>query len=116
MIDVRQDPDHVPGRVVVLAAAVVIATIAVSVVAVALMTTGWRDQLRSNPQGAGWEERIPADVSHVEAAAFGRATDAERDAVAARLELTRYGWNDRARGRVHVPIDVAMRLYLEAPR
>ncbi len=112
-MDVRQDPDRVPGRLVVVAAIVVVVTIAVSVVAVVLMTGELRGKLRSNPQGAAWEEHIPAQVGHVESAPFGDATDAEREALAAREHLASFGWVDRTRGRVHVPIDVAMDLYLQ---
>jgi hypothetical protein len=112
MIDLHQDPDRVPGRVVLIGALVVIMTIVASALAVVALTEGWRGRLGSNPGGASWESRVPAEVSHVEAAPFVRASDAERDAEEARLRLRSYGWVDRAHGRVHVPIDVAMDLLL----
>jgi hypothetical protein len=112
MMDLRQDPDRVPGRMVLVGAVIVVITIIVSVLAVVALTYGWRGRLASNPQGATWEGRVPTEVSHVESAIYARATDAERDANAARLRLSTYGWVDRGHERVHVPIDVAMDLIL----
>jgi hypothetical protein len=113
MIELRQDPDRVPGRRMALSGLIVLAVIVGSVVVVVLLTLAWRGRLASNPgRGILWEERIPQDRSHVETAIFGRPTDAELDARAARQRLGSYGWVDPAHGRVHVPIDVAMDRYL----
>jgi hypothetical protein len=111
MMDLRQDPDRVPGRLVLAGGLVVIATIIVSVLAVVALTEGWRGRLASNP-GDGWESRVPVEVSHVESGPYARPTDAERDASTAHRRLGSYGWVDRAHGRIHVPVDVAMDLML----
>jgi hypothetical protein len=115
MIELRQDPERVPGRTVLLGAVVVVATIVLSVLAVIALTEGWRGRLRSNPGDAAWESRVPARVGRVDSAIYARPTDAERDASAARQRLGSYGWVDRGGRRIHVPIDVAMELLLESP-
>ena len=56
----------------------------------------------------------PPERSELEAAPFEEETAAERKARDARSKLTRFGWTDRARGRVHVPLEVALDLYLGA--
>jgi hypothetical protein len=116
MMDLRQDPDRVPGRVVALGAVIVVATIILSVVVVLVLTEAWRGRISTSAGGAS-VGRVPSEVNHLESGPFDRRTDGERDALAARSRLGGYGWVDRARGRVHVPIDVAMELLLaETPR
>ena len=92
-----------------LSTSVVIAVVLAGLAAVAALTIAIRGQVpleMAPPQ-------VREDVSHVEAQVFARETAAERSARQARARLYSYGWVDRQRGIVHVPVEAAMRLYLD---
>jgi hypothetical protein len=104
-----QEPDRVPGKIVVLVlgGAVLIASLAVAVEALILAQAEPRGRLRS---------ALPRETSAIGGI---QQRTFERRAVGTELKsaqlrhLTSYGWVDRDRGIVHVPIDRAMDLWIE---
>jgi len=111
MIDVRQETDRIPGRPLGYIAAGVVASILLAAVVVivieALAPYTTRGLQTKMPGG------IPRDVGHVEAFLYQVPTDAERQKAEALVRLSTWGWTDRAARRIHVPLTVATRLYLE---
>jgi hypothetical protein len=104
---IEQEPDELPRGLVGRSAVLIAVSIAASVAATVLLTGGRLGEtvhVTSKP---------PA---RLDIAPFALPTAAElaREAVAARLAA--YGWVDRARGTIHVPLDVAIELYLAEPR
>ena len=98
------DPDRVPTRLVVVASIIVVIAILASIGAAFLVGGHWlRETMRT--------DEPPAQI---ETSVFREQTEAERDRTAAADHLTRYGWVDRDRAIVHVPLEVAIELYLEA--
>jgi hypothetical protein len=74
---------------------------------------------RPDGETAGKHERalVAGTSAHGEperdAAGASEPVRAERSQADARRRLTSYGWTDRARGRVHIPIARAIDLYVE---
>jgi hypothetical protein len=104
MIPIEQEPDRVPRGVVRISAVVVAAGIAASVGATLLLARGSLGEVLRAP---------PAPPARIDVRLFGLETEAERQYRLADERLRRYGWVDRGRGLVHVPLDVAIELYLE---
>lgn len=100
----KQEPDLVPGRPIL---AVVAGAIAATALGVAI---AWRlaDCGGPRPHPA----TMPAEVSAVETTLFGERAQGIEDHRAAEAWLSSYGWVDRERGIVHIPIDAAIDLYL----
>jgi hypothetical protein len=104
MIPIEQEPDRVPRGLVRISAAAVAIAIAASVGAVLLLARGVVGEVvRVDP-------RPPA---RIDVQLFDLPTEAERLQRRAEARLQRYGWIDRGRGIVHVPLDVAIELYLQ---
>jgi hypothetical protein len=113
MTEIEQEPDVVPKRPIVLALGVALGVIAACVAGTFLMIDWWRAPAHDTGPRTWQTSRaapFPEDVSDVESADFGLPTAAEQQALDARRRLESYGWVDRAAGRVHVPIDVAIEL------
>lgn len=111
---VRQDPDRVPTRsVVIVAVVVVLVTVFASAVpAWILERRGWfrlDAPARLDEAPVAPREIDVVDQTLLEGgdAVAGSSRSAER----ARLE--RYGWVDRQAGVVHIPIERAMELVVE---
>lgn len=122
---VAQEPDQVNPRVIVIVAAL-------AVVATAAGTWGaWLLQKQGERAiGVSASESVVARWGHppeeqnaIEMSLFGRSSHPVRETEAhgpppgaagsAPTErLGSYGWSDRAKGTVHIPIDRAMLLYL----
>jgi hypothetical protein len=107
-----QEPDHVPGKIVVLVlgGAVLIASLAVAVEALMLAKAEPRGRLRSALP------RETAAVGSIQQRTFDRRGVGTELKAAQLRHLTSYGWVDRDRGVVHVPIDRAMDLWIERSR
>jgi hypothetical protein len=109
-----QEPDVVPGRTVTGVGIGVVVTVGLGVVIA--MSIG---SCRSRRLGHAWvppmaSPEIQGDINAMETRPFsveaqGLAAHQREDA-----RLHGYGWIDRSRRTVHVPIDVAIDLYLKA--
>lgn len=106
MIDIDQETDLVPARPIRWSAIVVTAAIAASIVASLVLIRG----LHAPP------ESVAARPAQIDATPFALATEHEQLRAAADRRLDSYGWVDRARGTIHVPLDVAIERYLGGAR
>lgn len=106
MIEIDQEHDRVPLKPIRWSAVLVTAAIALSIVATIVLA--YR-RLRSEPVA----ERRPTQI---ETTLFHEPSEAEQLRFQAEIQLDTYGWVDRARGVIHVPLDVAIDHYLEEKR
>ena len=108
----RQEPEHVPGKIVllVLGGAVLIAALAVAVEALMLARAQPRAQLRSALP------RETSAVSGIQQRTFDRTAVGSELKAAQLRHLASYGWVDRGRGVVHLPIERAMELWIQRSR
>ena len=112
-MEVEQEEDLLAGRIITAVAAFAIA--------ISFALCGWAYLLmRSNERhirpSLSFPERLlggPVEVSAVEQEPFARGAAADRDRRAAQHRLASYGWVDRDKGLVHIPIERAIDLYLE---
>jgi hypothetical protein len=104
MIPIEQEPDRVPRGLVRFSAAAVAIAIAASAGATLLLARGSLGEVMRV------DSRPPA---RLDVQLFELGTEAERLSRLADERLRSYGWIDRGRGLVHVPLDVAIELYLE---
>lgn len=112
MTDKRQEPDQIPGKIVVLVlgGAVLIATMAVAVEALMLTRAERRTQLRSALP------RETTSVNGIQQRTFDKTPVATELKAAQLQKLASYGWVDRDRGVVHLPIERAIDLWIERSR
>jgi hypothetical protein len=103
MIPIEQEPDRVPRGLLRVSAVAVAIGIAASIGATLLLARGSLGEVMRV------ESRPPA---RLDARLFGLPTDAELLERRADERLRGYGWVDRGRGIVHVPLDVAIELCL----
>jgi hypothetical protein len=107
MIDIEQEPDEIPARRL---GRVGLWTV-VAVVGCAFVT--W---LLSGWAGVPQDPTIPS-VGPVELELFTRKpTILETEREADRARLRRWGWVDKSGQRVHVPLSIAIDLYLRRTR
>lgn len=99
---IEQQPESVPRGLVRRAALVILIGIVLSVLATALLDRGLGEQQSISTRAP---RRIDQEV-------FSGPTRTERQLRQAAAHLRSYGWIDRERGIIHVPIDVAIDLYL----
>jgi len=107
MIDIDQEPDYVPKRLVRRSSAIVIVGIIVSVIATIVVAGG---------QLVGALRIVSKPPARIEMTPFALPTEGELLRTRAELHLHSYGWVDRATGTIHVPLDVAIEHYLGAQR
>jgi hypothetical protein len=114
--EVRQEEDRPAWRKIIVAASVALAIIAVLVIA-AWASRGLREAER-RPGLDFPEERLGPRRSVQEVQqdvfvdrGFGQLLDAQK-----RRDLSTYGWVDRDRRLVHIPVDQAMDLVVEENR
>jgi hypothetical protein len=112
MTELEQDREDVSEVAVAASTFVVLSAIALSVLAVWTFTRSVRGHVRLQTEDVHWWKAVPESVHGVELRSLQEETASERAVRAARVRLASYGWADREQGRVHVPIDVAMELYL----
>ncbi len=111
---VRQEPDDVPIRLVVAAAASALFTFAVGL--------AWSASVQHDKAGSALDDMAPrpalagsAEVGMVFQPPFDKTRAADRNE-AARKRLESIGWVDRDAGVAHVPIDDAMDLVVKRGR
>jgi len=105
----QQEADVVESRsVLVVMAGVIVATVIGVWIAWLLLGRG-EEQVEGARRGAG----IPPEVSAMETGTFSDRAQGLETHQAAERWLSAYGWVDRDRGLVHIPIETAMKLYLE---
>jgi hypothetical protein len=105
---VDQEPDHVPRRVLLQSTAVVVVAVIASILAALWLA---RSQVGEELTPASTEVPQPLDAT-----LFDLMTPAELARRSAGIHLTSYGWVDKARGIIHVPIAVATERYLSEAR
>ena len=111
MLQIDQEPDRVPRGPIRTAAVVIAAAIAASVGAVLLLWNpgAFRELTRRHEP--------PPPPARIDVIPYQLPTEAELLRRAADERLRSYGWVDRATSIVHVPLAVAIDLYLgEAAR
>ena len=108
-----QEPDLVPSNLVVAAILGVIVAIAIGCV-VAQGVATWRTAALAGDPSAPAEQMqgIPAEVNAIETPPFSVGAEGLEEHRVAADWLSSYGWIDRGRRIIHVPIDVAFDLYL----
>lgn len=106
MTEIEQEPDRLPRGLIRIAALVLAFMIVASVIGTELL----------GPAELGetlhMERRASAQI---EAVPFVAPTDSELETRRADAQLRTYGWVDRNRGVIHVPLEVATELYLAEP-
>ncbi len=112
MSELRQDSER-PYRMPVLASTFVVVSVTVGAFLVVPLSLGLlRGRVHDEPdKGDSWR-KVPGQVAALELKGFGTPAKVERD----RERLRSFGWVDREQRRVHVPIEVAMDLYLARTR
>lgn len=106
MIDIDQESDLVPARPIRWSAIVFAGAIVASILATLVLVR----HLHAPP------ESVAARPAQIDATPFEVATEHEHQRAAADRRLDSYGWVDRARGTIHVPLDVAIERYLGGAR
>jgi hypothetical protein len=109
---VHQEEDLMAGRAITLVAtAVLLLTLAMCIWAGQLLAGYEREQ---RPSRRFPEARLPrpTEAGGIEQETFGRVPQARIDREQQRRRLHGFGWVERERGVVHVPIDRAIDLYV----
>ncbi len=116
-----QEPDLVPSNLVVATILGVIVAIVIGCV-IAHGIAAWRTAaLRSDASALAERMRgippevVPPEVNAMEAAPFSVAALGPASHQVAEAWLSGYGWVDRGRRIIRVPIDVAFEVYLAKP-
>ena len=114
MTDVRQEPDLLPGKKVTTVLVGLIVIVVIGYVAAFLLGDCRARELGAPPDRRVTEaERIPAEVNAMETTIFDEEAQGLEDQEVATERLDSYGWVDRERGLVHIPIEQAFDVYLE---
>jgi hypothetical protein len=113
-----QESDLIPSNLVVGSILGVIAAIAIGCL-VAHAIGSWRSaELRSNPRAPAERlsgvppEVVPPEVNAIETLPFSVDAQGLASHQVAEAWLSGYGWVDRGRRVIHIPIDVAFDAYL----
>jgi hypothetical protein len=107
-VHIEQEPDRILGRPLAAAGILIILGILVSGVVALLLARG-------HVGLAVGRAPLPAPPARFDDELFrGREARGEREQRLAREHLDSWGWIDRETGRIHVPIEVAIELYLGA--
>lgn len=113
-----QEPDLIPSNAVVASILGVIAAIAIGCV-IAQGIAAWRTAaLRSDASAAAERmqgippEVVPPEVNAIETLPFSVDAQGLASHQVAEAQLSGYGWVDRGRRILHVPIEVAFDVYL----
>jgi hypothetical protein len=104
---IEQEPDVVPRSLLTRSSMIVAISIAASIGATVILAAPFYGEV-AKPFG---DPPTRIDEEH-----FSERTAEERARAAADQRLDSYGWVDRERGIVHVPLAVAIELYLAEVR
>ncbi len=105
-----QERDLVPGRPIgAIAIGVVVSTIAGVLAAYGIGRCDARDL---EDERSSQRPRVPAEVNAMETVPFAVEAQGLEMNRAAAAYLSRYGWIDRERGIVHIPIEAAFEVVL----
>jgi hypothetical protein len=107
-MDVRQEEDRVPGRKVMVIAAIVVVVSAIYIVA----ALGIEACGPEGPLPGAYGQDVPEEVNAMELTLFDTELPSEMAVRQARAYLDSFGWIDPEAGIARVPIDVAIDLYL----
>src|SRR4051812_8719847 len=113
-----QEPNLVPSNLVVAAILGVIAAIAIGCLGASAIAHRRSAEQRSNPRAPGERLRgvppevVPPEVNAIETTLFSAEAQGLESHRLAETWLSGYGWIDRGRRIVRVPIDVAFEVYL----
>ncbi|NUO51779.1 MAG: hypothetical protein HOV80_23245 [Polyangiaceae bacterium] len=107
----RQQEDRLGRRGLFGVVIGVILATGCAVGAAAWLGASWRASFGDEPYSGGAVIGPPREVDGTPMSLFSDPDPPE--ATTAEEQLTSYGWVDEERGIVHVPIDVAIDLYLE---
>jgi hypothetical protein len=107
MIPIRQEPERIPRGLIRISAIAIAIAIAASVAVTVLLARGSLGEVMRP------EALQAAPRARIDARLFTTEAEAERIWRLADERLRSYGWVDRGRGVVHVPLDLAAELYLE---
>lgn len=105
-MEMKQEPDQISKK------AVVLGTLVLTVVSAAFVLAAWALDEPAGPEVTSPWQVIPEEVNQIEVARFDEATAAERQTLAAGELLTSYGWVDQEAGVIRIPIERAIEIYL----
>ncbi|ACY15237.1 hypothetical protein [Haliangium ochraceum] len=106
-MSLSQEPDRLPGTRILWALGGVLLFTAVGVAAAwALLVAGGR------PLGDPRLGAVPEEMSHVEQVLIEQRAPGLEEREAARQRLEQYAWRDRESGRVSIPIERAIEIYV----
>ncbi len=109
----RQEDDELRARSFAFAAVVVLAVTGAATLAAWWVGARRQAELGGGSVGGSARQDAPREVEGTPMALFSDPEPPSR--VEAEAHLEAYGWVDEEAGIVHVPIDVAIDLYLERP-
>lgn len=110
-VEIEQEPDVVEERPLWISAAVIAAGIVVSFAATVWIMVRLGYPLAGSPGGVV-DPPIPNEVNQLESHVYQIETEGELGVYERRARLEGWGWVDADTGRIHIPIDVAIELYL----
>lgn len=111
-MEVQQEDDLLAGRAISVVGAVLVAIVIGTGFSVAGMLARHERELR--PSGVFPEARLPrpTERSAIEQHSFAGESQAMRQRAREQAVLDSYGWVDRERGIVRIPIERAIELYV----
>jgi hypothetical protein len=113
-----QDPDVIPSNLVVASILGVIAAIVIGCAAAQAIATWRTAEQGSNPRAPAERLRgiapevVPPEVNAIETLPFSVEAQGLASHRVAEQWLSGYGWIDRGRRIIHIPIDAAFDAYL----
>lgn len=110
---VRQEPDELPRRAVLVVTAGTLVVTAIGVLAAWLLANTTAESLGGRELLREPDQRVPSEVNAVEMRPFDdRMTMRPPPPWHARADLDRWQWANRQKETVHPPLDAAIDLYL----
>ena len=107
----QQEPDRIASRPVLTVVLATIVATAIGVLVAWWLEIGQLAQIRGDLPPTR-PAQVPTEVNAMETAPFARRAQGLETNQAAEAWLGSWGWLDRERGLVHMPIDTAIDLYL----
>lgn len=108
MIEINQQPDRLPGRLIAGLAGTILGSVVAGAIAALLIARCGAPPGDLEPLRGGEQPLRAPDVEGIEVSPFELPTQGERERADQRRQLDGYGWVDRERGLVHIPIDRAI--------